>query len=243
MDKYIHPGTLLGSQGYREPAVCCYRGEEAAWHISVPVEGQAEENDNPKGSMSLCAEVVHGHCTSTPLCFLYLLTLVLFHWKSKTDSLGLPCPSLVLIKDLSCPVLLTSLTRYLPEAPLSQDISLTFFTPWHLKKGQEPSGLGSSGASLCWKRVIITGGVCGAPSSLCWKSLSPGTGKSWQRGSWMCSCCQCSTSHPLFPCQNAGLVEAKISSPATTTCTVTSTWPRLVLCEGHEPIHSPGSRG
>lgn len=74
-----HPGTLSRGQRHREPAVCCYRGEEAAWHIPVPVEGQAEENGGPKCSTSLCAEVVHGHCTSTSLCFLYFLTFVLFH--------------------------------------------------------------------------------------------------------------------------------------------------------------------
>lgn len=74
-----------------------------------------------------CMGIAHPH-----LC-------VFFTFSPLFSSIGkaklIPCPSLVLIKDLSGPVLLTSLTWYLPEAPLSQDISLGFFTPWHLKKG------------------------------------------------------------------------------------------------------------
>ena len=82
-----------------------------------------------------CEGAAHPH---PYIFFSFSLTLILCHVKSKPDLLGPLFPSLVLVKDLSCPVLLMSLPWCLPKASLfSGHIPDCFFSPLHLKQGQE----------------------------------------------------------------------------------------------------------
>lgn len=90
--------------------------EREAWH--VPGEGWPEEGDALGGGTLLHAEQCEGSAhPHLHVFFSFSLTLVLCYLKSKSDQLPPALPSLVSVRDLSCPVLLMSLS-YICLKPL-----------------------------------------------------------------------------------------------------------------------------
>lgn len=78
MDKYIilgHPREAKGTESLQFVAT---EGKRQLGTYQCLWKGRQRKMVVPNAAHH-CAEVVHGHCTSTSLCFLYFLTFVLFH--------------------------------------------------------------------------------------------------------------------------------------------------------------------